>query len=138
MRMARKCLSTRRVAIRLVNLRISNLNKEAIFIFNTLLKIGMRVNLLIRRECSLLNSIISINFHGSNNLFLKNYHRNGKKSMEIVQVFTWQERTTESYLMKCFSYSRLYNSACSNACRPILIDPILMSICLNIISSLQN
>jgi hypothetical protein len=27
-----------------------------------------------------------------------------------------------------FSYSRLYNSAASNACRPILIHPILMSI----------
>ncbi|HEX5977837.1 MAG TPA: hypothetical protein VFY68_11200 [Nitrososphaeraceae archaeon] len=27
-----------------------------------------------------------------------------------------------------FSYSRLYNSAGSNACRPILIHPILMSI----------
>ncbi|HEX5922022.1 MAG TPA: hypothetical protein VFY55_09635 [Nitrososphaeraceae archaeon] len=29
---------------------------------------------------------------------------------------------------KMFSYSRLYNSAGSNACRPILIPPILMSI----------
>ena len=29
-----------------------------------------------------------------------------------------------------FSYSRLYNSAGSNACRPILIHPILMSIIL--------
>ena len=29
---------------------------------------------------------------------------------------------------KVFSYSRLYNSADSNACRPILIHPILMSI----------
>jgi len=29
---------------------------------------------------------------------------------------------------KMFSYSRLYNSAGSNACRPILIHPILMSI----------
>ena len=28
---------------------------------------------------------------------------------------------------KMFSYSRLYNSAGSNACRPILIHPILMS-----------
>ena len=27
-----------------------------------------------------------------------------------------------------FSYSRLFNSACSNACRPVLIHPILMSI----------
>jgi hypothetical protein len=27
-----------------------------------------------------------------------------------------------------FSYSRLYNSACSNACRPVLIHVILMSI----------
>ena len=27
-----------------------------------------------------------------------------------------------------FSYSRLYNSAASNACKPILIHPILMSI----------
>jgi len=27
-----------------------------------------------------------------------------------------------------FSYSRLYNSAGSNACRPVLIHPILMSI----------
>ena len=27
-----------------------------------------------------------------------------------------------------FSYSRLFNSAGSNACRPILIHPILMSI----------
>jgi len=27
-----------------------------------------------------------------------------------------------------FSYSRLYNSAGSNACRPILIHPILISI----------
>ena len=27
-----------------------------------------------------------------------------------------------------FSYSRLYNSAGSNACRPILLHPILMSI----------
>jgi len=27
-----------------------------------------------------------------------------------------------------FSYSRLYNSACSMACRPVLIHPILMSI----------
>jgi hypothetical protein len=27
-----------------------------------------------------------------------------------------------------FSYSKLYNSAGSNACRPILIHPILMSI----------
>ena len=29
---------------------------------------------------------------------------------------------------KMFSYSRLFNSAGSNACRPILIHPILMSI----------
>ena len=29
---------------------------------------------------------------------------------------------------KMFSYSRLSNSAGSNACRPILIHPILMSI----------
>jgi hypothetical protein len=29
---------------------------------------------------------------------------------------------------KMFSYSRLYNSAGSNACRPILIHPIFMSI----------
>ena len=29
---------------------------------------------------------------------------------------------------KMFSYSRLYNSAGSNACRPFLINPILMSI----------
>jgi hypothetical protein len=29
---------------------------------------------------------------------------------------------------KMFSYSRLYNSVGSNACRPILIHPILMSI----------
>jgi hypothetical protein len=27
-----------------------------------------------------------------------------------------------------FSYSRLYNSACSNACRPVLIHVILMPI----------
>ncbi|MDW0253714.1 MAG: hypothetical protein QOA13_06380 [Nitrososphaeraceae archaeon] len=27
-----------------------------------------------------------------------------------------------------FSYSRLFNSAGSNACRPVLIHPILMSI----------
>ena len=27
-----------------------------------------------------------------------------------------------------FSYSKLYNSAGSNACRPVLIHPILMSI----------
>ena len=30
-----------------------------------------------------------------------------------------------------FDYSRLYNSAGSNACRPELIHPILMSIYLN-------
>jgi hypothetical protein len=29
---------------------------------------------------------------------------------------------------KMFSYSRLHNSAGSNACKPILIHPILMSI----------
>jgi len=29
-----------------------------------------------------------------------------------------------------FSYARLYNSAASNACRPQLIHPILMSIIL--------
>jgi hypothetical protein len=29
---------------------------------------------------------------------------------------------------KMFSYSRLYNSADSNACRPVLIHPIIMSI----------
>ena len=29
---------------------------------------------------------------------------------------------------KMFSYSRLYNSAGSNACRPVLIHPIIMSI----------
>ena len=29
---------------------------------------------------------------------------------------------------KMFSYSRLYNSAASNACRPILIHPLLMCI----------
>ena len=29
---------------------------------------------------------------------------------------------------KMFSYPRLYNSAGSNACRPMLIHPILMSI----------
>jgi hypothetical protein len=29
---------------------------------------------------------------------------------------------------RMFSYSRLYNSAGSNGCRPILIHPILMSI----------
>ena len=28
---------------------------------------------------------------------------------------------------KMFSYSRLYNSAASNACRPVLLHPILMS-----------
>ncbi len=27
-----------------------------------------------------------------------------------------------------FSYSRLYNSACSNACRPVIVHPILLSI----------
>ena len=27
-----------------------------------------------------------------------------------------------------FSYSRLYNSACMMACRPVLVHPILMSI----------
>lgn len=27
-----------------------------------------------------------------------------------------------------FSYSRLYNPTCMNACRPVLIHPILMSI----------
>ena len=31
-------------------------------------------------------------------------------------------------LDKMFSYSRLYNSAGSNACRPVLLHPILMSI----------
>jgi hypothetical protein len=31
---------------------------------------------------------------------------------------------------KMFSYSRLFNSAGSNACQPILIHPILMSIIL--------
>ena len=31
---------------------------------------------------------------------------------------------------KMFSYSRLYNSAGSSACRPVLIHPILMSILL--------
>jgi len=29
---------------------------------------------------------------------------------------------------KMFAYSRLYNSAGSNACRPVLIHPIIMSI----------
>ena len=29
---------------------------------------------------------------------------------------------------KMFSYSRLYNSAGSNACRPVLLHPILLSI----------
>jgi len=29
---------------------------------------------------------------------------------------------------KMFDYSRLYNSAGSNACRPVLMHPILMSI----------
>ena len=37
-----------------------------------------------------------------------------------------------------FSYSRLYNSAGSNACRPILIYPILMSILLEHYKQLQE
>ncbi|MGE5821034.1 MAG: hypothetical protein ACM31M_00420 [Nitrososphaerota archaeon] len=36
---------------------------------------------------------------------------------------------------KMFSYSRLYNSAASNACRPILIHPILLSIIFDITSN---
>jgi hypothetical protein len=39
----------------------------------------------------------------------------------------WAKATGRN-LMKCFDYSRFYNSAGSNACRPILIHPILMSI----------
>jgi len=43
----------------------------------------------------------------------------------------WTGRTGKS-LMKCFHIhdciTRLYNSAGSNACRPMLIHPVLMSI----------
>ncbi len=37
-----------------------------------------------------------------------------------------------------FSYSRLYNSACSNACRPVLIHPILMSIIFELYKQLRK
>ena len=37
-----------------------------------------------------------------------------------------------------FSYSRLFNSAGSNACRPILIHPILMSIILEHYKQLES
>jgi len=39
---------------------------------------------------------------------------------------------------KMFSYSRLYNSAASNACRPQLIHPILMSIILEHYKQLET
>jgi len=39
---------------------------------------------------------------------------------------------------KMFSYSRLYNSAGSNASRPILIHPILMSILLEHFKQLEK
>ena len=38
------------------------------------------------------------------------------------------DKTDRKIFDEMFSYSRLYNSAGSNACRPILIHPILMSI----------
>jgi hypothetical protein len=38
------------------------------------------------------------------------------------------DRNERKIFDQMLSYSRLYNSAGSNACRPILIHPILMSI----------
>jgi hypothetical protein len=46
--------------------------------------------------------------------------------MENIQAQVGQEGP--KVFDKMFSYSRLYNSAGSNACRPILIHPILVSI----------
>jgi hypothetical protein len=37
-----------------------------------------------------------------------------------------------------FSYSRLYNSAGSSACRPVLIHPILMSILFELYKQLKK
>ena len=42
-----------------------------------------------------------------------------------IERSKWKDRKEFD---KMFSYSRLYNSAGSNACRPILLHPILMSI----------
>jgi hypothetical protein len=39
---------------------------------------------------------------------------------------------------KMFSYSRLFNSARSNACRPVLIHPVLMSIIFEHYKQLQE
>ena len=57
--------------------------------------------------------------------FFSNCNRNGKKQVENIQAEIGQDREEFD---KMFSYSRLYNSATSNACRPILIHLILMSI----------
>ena len=64
--------------------------------------------------------------YGSNSSFLSNCNRNGKKQMENIQAE--MDKKDRKMFDKMFSYSRLYNSAGSNACRPILIHPILMSI----------
>jgi len=37
-----------------------------------------------------------------------------------------------------FSYSRLYNSAGSSACRPVIVHPILMSIIIEHYKQLKN
>jgi hypothetical protein len=64
--------------------------------------------------------------YGSNSTFLSNCNRDGKNKWK-----TFRQRLDKKDKKKfdeMFSYSRLCNSAGNNACRPILIHPILMSI----------
>jgi hypothetical protein len=51
-----------------------------------------------------------------------------------IEILKWRpfrkllDKQDRKVFDEMFSYSRLYNSAGSNACRPVLIYPILMSI----------
>ena len=50
-----------------------------------------------------------------------------------IEIWKWRpfrkmlDKQYRKIFDEMFSYSRLYNSAGSNACRPVLIYPILMS-----------
>jgi hypothetical protein len=65
-------------------------------------------------------------YYGPNSSFLSNCNRDGKKQVEIFRQRL--DKKVRKEFDKMFSYSRLYNSAGSNACRPILIHPIFVSI----------
>ena len=70
-----------------------------------------------------------------NSSFLSNCDRNGKKQVEDIQARI--ERKGSKMFNQMFSYSKLYNSAGSNACRPQLVHSILMSILLEHSSNLS-